>query len=306
MNGIDVAIADPIEPVCPEDDRPSVKELIKEHGEKINKIRVGLIDHPLFDSNKHDDLWILRFFMSHKKTQPAIDAAKYTLEFRNEHKLDEVDIRPVAPHQVQSGKVREYLSCWKDDAIVFTHPHPQRGVVCFLKFASMDQHKVVEKLTEDYWLDIFMYSSEWAFQWLDYVTRTTGRLTKSVRFIDITGTTMSSLNRECSKRDGKVMGIMEDCYPQLLESIFPVNPPLIIDALWKFFRVLLPKRVVSKFDFVKPLEREGDRKKLYRHISENDLPEYYGGKNPLQPHHWATHVSPSTSATEVEEELGEF
>jgi CRAL/TRIO domain len=291
MSGIDTAVADPIEPVCPEDDRPSVKELIKEHTEKITKIRTGLIDHPLYDSNKHDDLWIMRFYMSHKKIQPAIDAAKYTLELRKEYNLDEIDIRSIPPHQVRSGKVREYLNCWKDDAIIFTHPHPHRGVVCFFKFKSMDQHKVVKTLTEDYWIDILLYCSEWSFQWSDYVTRTTGRLTKSIRFLDVEGTTMSSINRECSRRDGKVMSLMENCYPQMLDTIFPFNAPFIIDMLWSFVRVVLPKRVVSKFDFIKPIQSDGDRRKLYRHISETDLPDYLGGKNRINPQFWKLNVT---------------
>jgi CRAL/TRIO domain len=298
MKGIKDAIADPIEPVCPEDARLSVKALIQEHSDKINQIREGLVDHPYYDSNKHDDLWILRFYLSHKKVKQAIGCAKSTLNFRNEHKLDEKDIRAIAPHQVPSGNVRAYLNCWKDDAMVFTHPHPQRGVICFLKLVSMDQHKVVATLTEDHWLDIFLYCSEWSFQWLDYVTRTTGRLTKSVRFIELKGFTLSGFNRECSRRDGKVMTLMEDCYPQLLESIFAVNAPIFIDIIWNFFKLIAPKRVIDKFDIVKPLERDNDVKKFHRHISENDLPDFLGGKNPIPPHDWETYVASTATSSE--------
>lgn len=303
MKGVKEAVADPIDPVCPEDDRAAVKDLIKEHGDKIQKIKEALIDHPLYEESKHDDLWILRFWLSHKKSQAAIDAAKYTLEFRKEHQLDEKDIRALAPHQVPDGKCREYLDCWEDDAMVFTHPHPQRGVICFLKIASMNQHAVVEKLTEDYWLAIFLYCSEWSFQWLDYVTRTTGRLTKSIRFLNLEGLKMGGFNRECSKRDGKVMGLMEDCYPQLLESIFACNAPTIIDALWKLAKVLLPKRVVTKFSFMKPKDRESDRKVIYRHISETDLPDFYGGKNPVAPHDWKNEATAAELKYEDEIEI---
>jgi hypothetical protein len=286
MKGVKEAIADPMDPVCPEDDRPSVKDLIKEHADKIAKIKEALLDHPLYEESKHDDLWILRFWLSHKKSKAAIDAAKHTLAFRKEYKLDEQDIRKVAPHQVKEGMVRDYLDCWKDDAMIFTHPHPQRGVIVFLKLSSMDQHKVVEMLTEDHWLPVFMYSSEFSHQWLDYVTRTTGRFTKSVRFIDLDGFALSSVNRTCSKRDGHVMGLMEDCYPQLLETIFACNPNLVIDVIWKMLRSLIPKRVVAKFDIMHPKENLNDRQKLFRHISETDLPCFYGGKNPISPHDW--------------------
>jgi hypothetical protein len=182
MKGVEVAIADAIPPVCPEDDRPAVKDLIQEHRAKIDKITEAVKDHPLYDPNKHDDLWILRFWLSHKKTKAAIDAAKYTLQFRQEHHLDDKDIRDTAPHRVKEGKVHEYISAWKEDDIV------------------------VEKFDESYWLASMSYCTEWAFQWLDYVTRTTGRLTKSIRLIDTAGFAMGDFNRECTRRDGKYMG----------------------------------------------------------------------------------------------------
>ena len=292
MEGIEESVADPIAPVTPDDDRPVVKDLLKEHADKIAKIKTSLVDHPLYEETKHDDLWILRFWLSHKKSKAAIDAAKHTLEFRKEHNLDDKDIRSLAPHQVPSGKVREYLDCWENDAMTFTHPHPQRGVIAFLKISSMNQHAVVEKLTEDYWLAIFMYCTEWSFQWLDYVTRTTGRLTKSARFIDLSGLGVSMMNRECSRRDGAAMGLMEDCYPQLLESIFACNGPTVLDALWRIVKVLLPKRVVTKFSFMKPKEREGDRKRLYKHLSQEDLPDFYGGDNKVPPQDWKNETFP--------------
>lgn len=246
--------------------------------------------------------------MSHKKIPAALEAAKYTLDFRKKHNLDDKDIRALAPHQVKMGKIKEYLDCWEDDAMVFTRPHPQRSVICFLKIASMDQHKVVEKLTDDYWLAIFMYCTEWSFQWLDYVTRTTGRLTKSVRFIDMEGISMSGFNRECSKRDGRAMGLMEDCYPQLLESLFACNAPTILDAIWKLAKVLLPQRVVTKFSFMRPKERVHDRERLFKHISEEDLPDFYGGKNTVNPHDWNNDTlkhlkTESLGESETEEEL---
>lgn len=118
MKGVEVALADPCPPVCAEDDRPAVKDLIVEYRAKIDKITEAVGEHPLYHPNKHDDLWVLRFWMSHKISKAAIDAAKYTLDFRKEHGLDEKDIRETAPHTIEEGKVYEYLKCWKEDAMV--------------------------------------------------------------------------------------------------------------------------------------------------------------------------------------------
>jgi hypothetical protein len=205
MQGVDVAIADPIAPVVPEDKRESVKELIANHREKIDKVKESLEDDPLYDpANKHDDLWVLRFILSHKKkTKPALKAAKHTLQFREKHNLDDEDIRGKDPHKLKSGNVHEYWQkrC-KGDAILTTHPDPKRGVIMFLLLGHMDPN-AVNMLTEEVWNDAFIYSSEYTHQWLDYTTRTTGRMTRSVRIIDMRGSSISHFDRKSSQRDGK-------------------------------------------------------------------------------------------------------
>ena len=101
MKGVDEAVADPIDPINEHDERPSVKALLDQHSDKIDKIRQGTVDDPLFDAKKHDDLWILRFWLSHKKTKQAIAAAKTTLLFRQKYKLDDKDIRDDMPHKTE-------------------------------------------------------------------------------------------------------------------------------------------------------------------------------------------------------------
>jgi hypothetical protein len=60
MQGVDITIVDPIDPTCPEEIQPVVKDLITEHADKIAKIKAGIIDHPHYEESKHDDLWIIR------------------------------------------------------------------------------------------------------------------------------------------------------------------------------------------------------------------------------------------------------
>ena len=120
--------------------------------------------------------------MSHKKKKAALKAAKATLVFRKEHKLDEEDIRsfPAGP-ECKSDILKRYLKHVPDGSIVFTVPDAKRGVVGFLGISSIDQHELVKNVAREDWLPSFCYTSEWSFQWVDYITRTTGLLTKSVR-----------------------------------------------------------------------------------------------------------------------------
>ena len=89
---------------------------------------------------------------------------------------------------------------------------------------------------------------------------------------------MSKLSQEMLKRDGEAMGIMEDCYPQLLQTNFICNTPMWIQISQRIFSPFLPKRVVSKFDFIAPHKDQNDRNRLLKFISEDNLPVCYGGK----------------------------
>jgi CRAL/TRIO domain len=285
MKGVDVAIADPA-PVDPnQDDRPSIPELILAHRHSIDEVKAELLQEPEFDyENKHDDLWILRFVLSHKKPKKAVKAAKHTLAFRKEHKLDERDIRYAPPDaKLDFEPMQRYYVYCDDDTFLWTLPQPSRGVITFARYSGVDQHGLVANVAESDWLPVFLYLSEWAHQWLDRISRTTGRLTKNTRLVDLAGMHMATFSMKNAKRDSKVINAMEDCYPQLLKMIYVVNPPFMFDAVWALLRPLAPKRVLEKFDIIHPATKERDRERLYKVMDKHLLPVRFGGENDQWP-----------------------
>lgn len=286
MKGVEEAIADPIEPLNAHDVRPSVKDLIEEHREKIDKIKFDIAQEPLYDPTKHDDLWVLRFWLSHKKSKDAIAAAKSALEFRKKWDLDGTDIRKKPPHTSKDARLVKYweLRC-QGDGIICAIPHKKRGVVLFLKFTRF-RPEAVNEVDEETWDWAFVYTSEWTHQWLDYVTRTTGRLTKSIRFMDLTGMSLSHLDRASTKRDAKIMNEMEDVYPQLLETLYGCWPPSFMHKVWAFVRPIMPKRIIDKIDLITPDTDAGERDRLLKHISKKNLPKKFGGNNEVDPKDW--------------------
>jgi hypothetical protein len=135
---------------------------------------------------------------------------------------------------------------------------------------SLDQNILMNNLDKDAWLGSFIFLMEWSHQWLDYVPRsTTGRLTKTSRLLGMSAPNVSIMNLEASKRYGKVMGMMEDCYPQLLATIYVCNWRMQVP--WRIVRPLLPKRVVCKVDFISPTKSEKEKKRLCRHVSQEHL-----------------------------------
>lgn len=285
MKGMTVAIADPVDN-ADDDMRPSVKALILQHRDKINKIKAQLEGHALYDANKHDDLWILRFWLSHKKTTKAVAAAKHTLSFRERFQLDSKDIRAIPPSKVTGGPVAEYWTKrWKGNELVCALPDHQRGAMMFINFTGQDLS--ASTLDEEIWLEGYVYCSEWTHQWLDHVTRTSGRLTKSIRFIDFSGVSLTKhIDRASNQRDAKIMNYLEDCYPQLLETMFICGTPSWIHVLWALFRPLLPQRLINKIDVVDPERNEDERARVLKHISKKDLPAVYGGENKVPPKDW--------------------
>ena len=284
-------MADPIEPVDKLDKRPAVKDLIQEHRSAIDAVAKELKSDALFDPSKHDDLWILRFVLSHCKSKKkttdktlakAAAAAKATLVFRKEHKLDDEDLRAHVPsaratHPLAKD-MSKYLSLCADDAMVVCIPDRRRGPVSFIQYMSIDQEAVVEQMDESRWMPAFLFPNEFLHQWLDYTTRTTGRLTKNVRLVGMEGAKLGSVNSEHERRNSKAMSVMEDCYPQLLQAIFVCDPPTWILASWRLVKVFFPKRVKEKFDFISPKANEKERRTLLKYISKENLPSKFGGE----------------------------
>lgn len=284
MAGISVAIADPpIAPICDEDERPAVKDLIAKHRTAIDALAKDLaIDDKsknFYDENKHDDLWILRFVLSHKgDVKQALHAAVNTLEFRAEYKLDSVDIRPYPPGPLAKDEYfQRYFACIKDGAFHFDMPHPKRGVIVFLS-AEGYNFKKLQHVEFDDRLRAICYMNEWTYQCQDFVTRTTGRLTKSARLIDAKGVGLLQVNYETIRLEAKAVATLQDYYPQQLESFYVCDPPIWAHIPWKIVRPLLPSRVVHKIDFVAPGKSEKERKRLRVHLQEEHLPVAYGGQ----------------------------
>lgn len=288
-----------IDPVNEFDVRASIPELLTEHSANIELVKEALKDDPLYEPFKHDEVWIVRFLLSHKhKVKKAIKAAKHAMEFRKKHGLDEKDLRFTPPHTIPHGEEdtpfagcdslkRSWNLRYPNDCIAFTIPDKNRGVAGFLRFAEFKHDKETMKALSDADLAaVFVYLSEWTFQWVDYVTRKTGRLTKSARFADFSGFSMWQVSREATKRDGKIMGDMEDVYPQLLQCIFLYNTPHWLHTFFAAMRPIMPARVVEKIDIVEPKTNEKEFKHCQQFVSKENLPVFLGGDNTVNPIDW--------------------
>ena len=86
-----------------QDDRPFIKDLLVEHSSGIATVRAALQQtRPsalLYDPSRHDDIWILRFVLSHITDVDAASRAFIeTIKFCRKYKLDDTDLPGLIKH----------------------------------------------------------------------------------------------------------------------------------------------------------------------------------------------------------------
>jgi hypothetical protein len=267
-------------PVNVFDDRPPIRPLLEANSEKIAFLRSSLLDNPLFDSRLHDDLWLLRFLLSHKKSVPAAaKAARTTLAWRQAHDMDTISAaireNPAVEHPFFLHAHKIHV---RPGGIHIVTPDKRRGPCLIAAMTGFDYGAAMQDLSREEYVRYMLVLNEWAFNECDRVTRATGRLTKLARFVQAKNFSVRSLNREWLNMDGAVAKEMEDCYPQGLGQILVLDPPGWAAAMWRVVKFLFPARMVEKLDFLPLTNKQAFEKRALRFIALEDLPKSHGGK----------------------------
>ena len=293
---------------APPDSRPLVKDLLAKHSKAVEIVRTAIQNDDVCktisaknsedNAKRYDDIWILRFVLSHKgHVASASKAAIKTIKFRDEKKLNELgDIRHrlrglgVQTHENYTSEPLPendaYDRCCAENSAFFTQPDKDRGLLLYCDVGKMDMDAISETLTEEQMTEYMIYLNEAVFQILDDVTRRTGRLTKQMKMVDMGNVHLTKMNRTYIKRDAAVSKSLEDYYPQLLGCMYIANSPSWLSMVWLALRPFFPKRMVEKLDFLPSLAKlkKSSNYKTYlksieRFVSLEDLPERYGGLN---------------------------
>ena len=186
-------------------------------------------------------------------------------------------MRHCAPTDCGPGTmVADFLRYWDEDAVAFNNPSASvvattccvTGPAFSNRMVGRDQRAVVHELSEDHWFAFLGHCAEWAFQWSDYLTRTSGRLTKCVGFVDAAGLTFASCHPECFRRDIRALGNVKVFYPQTLEAIKMSKSPATIRFLWRMAKALFPNSVFSNVDSCHEIHEQN------HHQAENFFPDF--------------------------------
>jgi len=274
-------------PVTAEDDRPLVRDLLLQHERGLEALRSLVVGEPLYSPTVHDDLWLLRFLLSHKdKVAVAARAAASCMRYRHENGLDVLDAIAAdeAPDATEQRLIDLTNTSIEDGSLSWYQPDPDRGVVMMCLARGMDLEKLSAQVDADEQARLGRRTREWLFQVSDRVTRRTGRLTKVAELIEVKGASMSKvMSGEWQKRDQALAKMTEDFYPQLIGAIYICHPPSWLLMMWRVVRPLFPKRLVAKVDFVSPSTKPEEAKRFRRFLTAADLPIRFGGENKTWP-----------------------
>lgn len=280
----------------PYDTRPFIRDLLKDNASKIESVRSILQSDSNFNkcdnTSRYDDIWILRFLLSHKNNvKSAAKAAIETMHFREERKLNELgDIRHRAPSlrspspDVQFPCFLLYNSFSKSE-FTFVHslPDTNRGIMSYINVGEMDLHRAAVETSQEDNEMFHILQNEVFYQIQDEVTRRTGKLTKMIRVIDMGGLSRKDLSLDFVKRDGAASTLFEDCYPQLLGSTYFVNCPGWVSTVWAMLKHFFPKRAVEKMNFIGKHSTGKNAECFQAYVSHQHVPKQFGGSNPEWP-----------------------
>jgi len=281
----------------PHDDRPFVKDLLEQHAASIKSVRQRILSDdtfgkPLWDPKRYDDIWILRYVLSHKgNAKHAAKAALKTMKMRDEKKLNDVKFSDIRRRIKNFGFKNDesieslpnfdvYNSyCGENSYIITSQPDPDRGVLVFADIARIDFQAMLNDMSEEELKEHVLYLNEALFQILDEVTRRTGRLAKLTRFIDMGNFSFLNMDYKSAKLDAVIQKELEDYHPQLLTKVYFFNNAAWISAAWTALRPFFPKRVTEKVDFLPWSASRKLHQPILKQVSEANLPEKFGGKN---------------------------
>ena len=277
-------------PSTPHDDRPSVVDLLATHAASLSALREHVSVDALYSPEKHDDLWLLRFLLSHLKpgkeasgVRSAAKAARSTLAWRAANSMDQISVQ--LQTMLSADEHPNIADCHANhmlpDCCLFVQPDASRGPLILCDLAGLDVAKCMQHVTRDEYAMLLATMNEWCFVKCDRVSRATGRLTKTCRVLTLKRADARKLiHQEYLKRDGACAKEIEDCYPQLLGSVIILDPPRWILAVWRGLKYLFPPRFVEKLDLISSSSQKEVERRVLRFAALEDLPTDLGGRKP--------------------------
>lgn len=250
--------------------------LFHKHGERVRVLLQALRGdgHAVGDSTPYDDIWALRFVLSHPEDADAARAAAETLRWRAEKK--EMLAAAAAGESLKRFESLERL------VVAQYHGETSTGTPLYIIRAGISNTVALTNAhTHEEMVEFMMYRKELGFLLCDAMTRKTRKLTKLVTVNDLSHV---SLLAGTDKRFTAVLGaaskLSETLYPQLLDRAVLINVPYIFGAIWSIIKGLMSANTRAKVAVCGSSDtRKGDISKcpFAKLINLHTVPSFLGG-----------------------------
>ena len=250
--------------------------LFHKHGERVRVLLQALRGdgHAVGDSTPYDDIWALRFVLSHPEDADAARAAAETLRWRAEKK--EMLAAAAAGESLKRFESLERL------VVAQYHGETSTGAPLYIIRAGISNTVALTNAhTHEEVVEFMMYRKELGFLLCDAMTRKTRTLTKLVTVNDLSHV---SLLAGTDKRFTAVLGaaskLSETLYPQLLDRAVLINAPYIFGAIWSIIKGLMSAKTRAKVAVCGSSDtRKGDISKcpFAKLINLHTVPSFLGG-----------------------------
>ena len=250
--------------------------LFHKHGERVRVLLQALRGdgHAVGDSTPYDDIWALRFVLSHPEDADAARAAAETLRWRAEKK--EMLAAAAAGESLKRFESLERL------VVAQYHGETSTGTPLYIIRAGISNTVALTNAhTHEEMVEFMMYRKELGFLLCDAMTRKTRKLTKLVTVNDLSHV---SLLAGTDKRFTAVLGaaskLSETLYPQLLDRAVLINAPYIFGAIWSIIKGLMSANTRAKVAVCGSSDtRKGDISKcpFAKLINLHTVPSFLGG-----------------------------
>ena len=226
------------------------------------------------DAHKYDDIWALRFVLSHPKDADAVVAAKANIAWRKE-KAEMLEAARKGVRLKRFEAIERYVAA-------DYHGTTNSGAPMYIIRAGISNTRaMMDSISHDDVMDFMMYRKEIGFVKCDRLTRETRVLVKLVTVNDLNHV---SLLAGTDKRFQAVLGesskLSETHYPQLLDRAVLINVPYIFSAIWSVMKSLLSAKTRSKVAICPGDTLNSDISKcpFAKLINLNTLPSFLGGQ----------------------------
>ncbi|DBA03380.1 TPA: hypothetical protein N0F65_004657 [Lagenidium giganteum] len=225
----------------------------------------------------YGDLRLLRFLRGNKmNVSVAVTKFREMMALRKKHNLDTVR-KAIAEKNLTPedfplyNKIVSHLPFLNGYDLL----DKDGNVLYFEMSGYADVRGLLENVTDEEWLEFFLYDMEYRAMRLDQLSRQNERLVQTVFVRDLTGFSIARFNPRLLKRLPSLLSIATKCYPETTSETLILHTPWIFHKVWNGIAAWLQETQLRKIHM-------GDD--TYEHLltlmgGRDRLPKLLGGKS---------------------------